>query len=258
MRIRITDWDDAYSNGAHIPNGAGYPARWAAEAARFRDGLRAEAGIFWPEGVPAGLMVFVHGGYWMQFGPEDFTHLARGALKRGWAVLMPDYPLAPAARISQITAAVGAQITAAAAVVDGPIALCGHSAGGHLAARMVCEDGPLPDAVAARVSVCVPVSGIFDLRPLMFTEMNDVLHLDPVEAMAESPALSVPLSGVRLTAWVGATERSEFIRQSELIANIWRGLGAATACVIEPDRHHFNVIEGLTHPHHPLTDLLLS
>lgn len=258
MRIRITDWDDAYANAAHIPNGAGYPARWAADAARFRSTARIEGGLFWPVREPVGLMVFIHGGFWMESAPEDWSHLARGAIKRGWAVAIPSYPLAPEARITDITRAIGRKITEAAALVEGPIALCGHSAGGHLATRMVCEDGPLGGDVAARITACVPVSGVFDLRPLMFTALNDTLNLDPVEAIAESPALSVPLTGTRLTAWVGGAERSEFIRQSELIANIWRGLGAATACIIEPDRHHFNVIEGLTEPHHPLTDLLLT
>ena len=27
-------WDDAYSNGAYIPGGDAYPAKWASEAAR--------------------------------------------------------------------------------------------------------------------------------------------------------------------------------------------------------------------------------
>ena len=33
-----------------------------------------------PEGAPRGLAIFVHGGYWMAFGRESWSHLAAGAL----------------------------------------------------------------------------------------------------------------------------------------------------------------------------------
>jgi len=61
-----------------------------------------------------------------------------------------------------------------------------------------------------------------------------------------------PLEGARLTCWVGADERPEFVRQNALLANIWTGLGAETRVVEEPGRHHFDVIEGLTDPGSPL------
>ena len=37
MIPQVTDWDDAYANAPHIPGGAGFPDRWAAEAGAFRD-----------------------------------------------------------------------------------------------------------------------------------------------------------------------------------------------------------------------------
>lgn len=68
----------------------------------------------------------------------------------------------------------------------------------------------------------------------------------------------LPLPAVRLTCWVGAGERSEFIRQNALLANAWTGLGAQTACVQEPDRHHFNVIDGLREARSALTTALVG
>jgi hypothetical protein len=66
------------------------------------------------------------------------------------------------------------------------------------------------------------------------------------------------MEGARITCWVGGAERAEFRRQSALLANIWTGLGATTATVEEPDRHHFNIIDGLTDPAHPLTRTLVG
>ena len=269
----IADWDDAYANAAHIPGGDGYPARWEAAAAAFRATLpagRMRAGIaygphprqaldlFLPEGEPAGLVVFVHGGYWRAFDRGLWSHLAGGPLARGWAVAMPGYVLAPEARIGQITAMVAAAIGRAAEAVAGPLRLAGHSAGGHLVTRMVCEGGPLPAAVAGRVDRVVSISGVHDLRPLLRTALNATLGLDPAEAAAESPALLAPVAGARVHAWVGDGERPEFVRQTTLIANVWTGLGADMAQTIEPRRNHFTILEGLTHPGSGLVEAIVG
>jgi acetyl esterase/lipase len=213
---------------------------------------------FEPAGNPLGTLVFIHGGYWMRFDKSFFSHLAAGALARGWTVAMPQYPLCPEVHIRDITRHVGDAVATIAAETHGPIALAGHSAGGHLAARMICADSPLPGPVGERVRAVVPISGVHDLRPMLRTQHNDTLHLDEAEAVAESPALLRPAADCPVTCWVGANERSEFVRQNALLANIWRGLGARTHCVEEPDRHHFSIVEGLTDPDHPLTRTLVG
>jgi hypothetical protein len=83
--------------------------------------------------------------------------------------------------------------------------------------------------------------------------MNDTLRLDPSEARAESPALLDPAPGTRLTAWVGAAERPEFLRQTDLLASAWALPGIATRTHHDPHRHHFDVIAGLADRLHPLT-----
>ena len=110
----------------------------------------------------------------------------------------------------------------------------------------------------ARIRHTLSISGVHDLRPLLRTAMNATLKLDEAEAQRESPALLLPLPGMRLTCWVGAAERSEFIRQNALLANAWTGVGAQTASVQEPDRHHFNVIDGLREARSALTTALLG
>lgn len=269
----ITDWDDAYANAPHIPDGAGFPARLARASAAWRAGFDAArfrtlphgpdpreiVELFLPEGEPAGLIVFVHGGYWRAFGPADWSHLADGGLARGWAVALAGYPLAPSVRIAEITASIARAVAVAALEVGGPIVLAGHSAGGHLAVRMICDDSALAPHVRARIERVVPISGVFDLRPLLRTAMNADLRLDLAEARAESPALREPVEGAPpVHVWVGAAERPEFVRQSALFANVWAGLGVETELTIEPGRHHFDVIDGLAAPASPLLAALLG
>lgn len=274
MRHRIIDWNDAYANGINIPEGDRWPGAWAEPARVYRERM-AETGqaklglsygdkprnrfdLFLPAGDPLGLVVFVHGGFWINLDNSYWSHFAHGAVETGYAVAMPSYTLAPENRISEISLEIGKAIEAAADIVSGPIRLTGHSAGGHLVTRMVTHTSPLSQEVRERIVKVVSISGVHDLRPLIGTMMNEKQRIDSEEAYRESPALLEPLLRSRVTCWVGAGERSEFIRQNALLANIWKGLGAETDCIEEPDRHHFNILDGLADPHHPLTEALLS
>lgn len=261
------DYDKAYANADFIPGAADFPPRWEAAAQAFRDGLgeRARLGLpyadgertwfdlFLPQGTARGLMVFVHGGYWIRFAPRVWSHFAAGALARGWACAMPGYTLAPQARIAQITAQIGAAVTAAAGQVAGPVVVTGHSAGGHLSARMACDNAPLAPEVAARVARVVPISPLTDLRPLMHTAMNDSLQLDMDEAVAESPALLPRRAGAEVTVWVGGQERPAFLWHARTLSEAWD-----CPWHVAPGRHHFDVIDGLEQPESPLMETLLG
>jgi acetyl esterase/lipase len=271
---KITDWDNAYTNGANIPGGERWPEAWAAPAKAYRD-ERVSAGkaelslsygdrprnrfdLFLPDAEPKGLVVFVHGGYWMRFDQSFWSHLAKGPVAQGYAVAMPTYTLCPENRISGIATEIAAAVEKLAGLAGGPIHLAGHSAGGHLVTRLVCTDVPLSEAVRSRIRNVVSISGLHDLRPLLRTAMKETLRIDHGEAIAESPVFLEPLESVRVTCWVGGGERAEFIRHSKLLANVWTGVNGATLYVEEPDRHHFNVIDGLADPAHPLTQTLLA
>lgn len=258
--FKITDWDDAYANGPHIPNGDRWPAAWVEPAAAYRTTCKNELDIsygpharqsydlFLPNREPKGLLVFIHGGYWLALDKSYWSHLAKGAVNRGFAVVMPSYILCPEASIADIIHMVGMAIEHAAQKISGPIILSGHSAGGHLVTSMMCNDTPLLEQTRQRIVHTLSISGLHDLRPLLNTKMNDQFMMSQEDAQALSPVLKAPIANCPFTAWVGGGERSEFIRQSELIVNIWRGLGAQTSLVCEPDRHHFNVIDGLSNP----------
>jgi arylformamidase len=270
----IEDWDDAYRNGKYIADGDSYPARWATAADGFCKAMsgagrarldlaygprpRHRLDLFLPEQAPRGLAIFIHGGYWLAFDKSSWSHLAAGAVARGWAVALPSYTLAPEARVADITREAALAIAHAAGLVAGPIRLAGHSAGGHLVSRMACRNAPLDPGVQARLDHVLSISGVHDLRPLLRTAMADQLFAAPGDAAAESPALLEPAPNIGVTCWVGAEERPEFLRQNDLLANIWAGLGCETRVVHAAHRHHFDVIDGLADAASPLTARFVS
>jgi arylformamidase len=80
---RIPDWENAYANGANIAKGENWPNAWIEPARTYRETLagkgrarldlaygdapRNRFDLFLPESPPKGLVVFVHGGYWVRF-----------------------------------------------------------------------------------------------------------------------------------------------------------------------------------------------
>ena len=255
--------DDAYANAAYIDGAADYPLRWQAEAAAFRARVHTDLDIayanlpgaafdlFHPERPAKGLVVFVHGGYWRAFGKSDWSHFAEGALIRDHAVAVIGYPLAPTVRLADITRLVAKAIDCAAARIDGPIRLTGHSAGGHLVARAVMADAT--PTCAGRIATCVPISPVADLRPLVAQTLNDDLRLDPLEATAESPVSGQPIQGPKVAIHVGASERPAFLWQAGALAAAW-----AVPLRQMPARHHFDVIDDLRNPDSALMADLLA
>ena len=267
----MTDWDDAFNNSGYIANAQAYFAAWEQQAKAFREsGVRSDLSLsygptdrqkldlFHPPAKPKGLVLFVHGGYWMKLNRSYFSHLAAGPLANGWAVAIPSYTLAPDAQISGITREVAQAIMVSASKIEGPIRLAGHSAGGHLVTRMICQDSPIDPAIQSLIVKTVSISGVHDLRNLLKTKMNDTLHLTPEEATAESPCLGKPIAGANATCWVGADERPEFIRQSHLLCDTWIKQGAVMDVYLDPGKHHFDVIDALKLPNSKLTQTLLE
>jgi arylformamidase len=201
---------------------------------------------------PAGLLVFIHGGYWQELSAQDSLFPAAACASRGLAFAAVDYTLAPAASVADIVAQCRRALVwvfqhAQALGVDASrIVVAGSSAGAHLAA-MVAMPGALPDGAGGffTVRAAVLVSGIYALEPLVGTTINTALALTPASAKQVSPAL-LPLRGFprALVCW-GAVETDEFKRQSRDFANALRAAGTPCETFEVPQRNHFDVIMDL-------------
>lgn len=247
--------DNPYAVSENIEGGDLFAPRWVAAAAAFRAAMgarmetvsygdtdRQAVDLFWPQGQARGVLVFVHGGFWKSTDKSLWSHLAAGAVQQGWAVAMPGYDLCPDVRVAQITRQIARAIEVVSSRVAGPMALTGHSAGGHLVARMTAP-GLLPEDVRARIKRLVPISPLADLEPLLDIPYNDDLRLDRAEARAESPVHMDRPKGVDVEVWVGADETPAFLDQAKMLAEAW---GVKQVSV--PGKHHFDVIGAFEDP----------
>lgn len=196
-----------------------------------------------PGTTTPGLLMFIHGGYWQELSKEESAFLAPAWHAAGVAHAVVDYTLAPAASVTQIVdecVAAVAWLHANAGRLSfdpGAIVVSGSSAGAYLAAACAAR-GETP------LRGIVPVSGVFDVAPLIGTSIDEALGLDETSA-----ALLNLLDGRRrfcpaVVAW-GEVETDAFKQQSERFAQAVRATGAPCTAFEIPARNHFDVIHEL-------------
>jgi arylformamidase len=141
-----------------------------------------------------------------------------------------------------------------------PVTVYGHSAGGHLTACMLATDWRSfdPSLAAATVPAGMPVSGLFELEPLVSTSLNEKLGLDVAEARRLSPLFWQAPAGRSVIAYVGGDESSEFLRQTSSLVARWGAQGAMATAVEVSGAGHFSVIAALADPESAMTLDLVS
>lgn len=268
------DYEAEYNNRARVPEHPEIFARWAKDAAAFRDAhANAELNVsygesprqffdfFWPSaGRDAPIVLFIHGGYWRSLEPSAFSHIAAGANAHGLAFALAGYDLCPNVTVETIIEETRAATAFLYRRHKRRVLASGHSAGGHLAACLVATDWKryASDLPADLVTLGLSISGLFDLAPLMQTGMNADLRLDAASAARVSPLFWDVPAGRTLDAWVGGDESSEFLRQSQEIEEVWGGKGVTTEYVAVPDANHFTVLDPLAKSDSDLTRRLIQ
>jgi len=198
--------------------------------------------------------VFIHGGYWQNYTKEDLAFVAYGPVAHGFNVALAEYTLAPQASMTQIVGEIGSLLdhlasTESPAGFGGrPVCLCGHSAGGQLAALHRSHPA---------VQVTVAVSGLFDLEPISLSWLNDKLQLTPTEVGDYSPLRQIR-RGSRTIVAVGSVELPELVRHSAEYAEACCGKGEAASYLLLPDRTHFTILNDLAKPYSALLSAVLE
>lgn len=220
-------------------------------------------------GPGAGLrpvFIAIHGGYWRALSRHDAAFMAGVLNEASVATVTVDYGLAPATQLREIVRQVRAAVAwvyhhgAARGLDPRRIVVGGSSAGGHLtAATMVPgwqRDFGLPANV---VRAALPISGLFDLRPLVGSFTDEWLDLTADEATALSPAVAVDGAGAPPRAVVAVAEHDGdgFREQSRAFHAQW-ARRADSALLIVPERNHYDVFLDLADPNSALTRALLD
>ncbi len=274
--------DLQYNNRARVPEHTELFERWALASARVREGMTTVLDVPYGEGpnetldvFPAAqggspVFVFIHGGWWRSSDKRDVSFLAASLVVAGAMVVMPNYALCPGTGAQPVSIeTITLQLARALAWTyrnaaryggrPGRIVVAGHSAGGHLAAMMLCCDWQdvASDLPARVVHSALAISGVFDLEPILHTPfLQRDLRLTPEAVDKLSPAyFRAPL--YKLHAAVGAQESEEFLRQNQLILQAW-GAEAVPVCEAIANANHFTVLHDLADPDGRLHKIALS
>jgi arylformamidase len=259
------DYEAEYNNRARVPEHPAIMAGWATDAAAFRaeQGALAELGVgygpsprqhydlFKPQAQRGdALVLFIHGGYWQALEPSSFSHCAKGLVARGVPVAVAGYDLAPHVTVEAIIVQMRACAAALWRRYRTPIIACGHSAGGQLAACLVATNWIdfAPDLPPALVRAGLGISGVYNLRPLIETSINDKLKLDDTSSRAVSPFFWPAPSGAAFEAWVGAEESGQYLRQSKALVEAWSLGGALMRYAEIAGANHFTAVTPLADP----------
>jgi arylformamidase len=221
--------------------------------------------IFPAERPDAPVLLFIHGGYWRALSKADSAFMAPALTAAGACVVVLDYDLAPAVTLDHIvdqTRRALAWLHRHIGEFGGdPLRLyaSGSSAGGHLTGMLITggwhASYGVPDSV---LRGALPISGLFDLRPLLETHINGWMGLDDAAARRNSPVFHLPTRGVELLISYGALETAEFARQSHEFLDAWTARGLSGRLVAAPDRNHFDVVLELGQPGTPLYQAMLQ
>lgn len=259
--------DRQYNARASVPDCLPFLKDYADYSARARQQVRGKLSvpygaspdetldIFPAATAAAPVYLFIHGGYWKALSKDDSSFMAPAFHAAGATVVAVNYSLAPGAGLQAIVD----QCRSALAWVHrhihdyngdpARIHVSGSSAGGHLAGMLLARGWhdafDLPDNVIHSAS---PISGLFDLRPLLSTHINEWARLDMESAIALSPQFHLPERGCPiLSAW-GQFETDEFKRQSQDYAKAWGKRGFPVQALEVQGANHFNILMSLCDP----------
>lgn len=182
--------------------------------------------------------------------------MARGLTAHGFDVTFANYSLCPEVRVGDIISEIQTMADHVYKTYGRRLLVAGHSAGGHLAATLMATDWSKRGLPTDITSAAMPISGLFDLSPLIETSVNNALALGSNEASAVSPIKWPRPDAGRYCAVVGGEDSDEYPRQSRSLVETWSGPNLRGALNVQSEANHFTVINPLADPGSALTATL--
>jgi arylformamidase len=238
---------------------------WSSRSENFRAGADARLDCVYDDGPSdridlfrcgdsnAPLLVFIHGGYWQRGDKAVFGFIAEPFIGAGVDVAMVGYQLCPRTDMSSIASQIRKAIVwlwrnaSQLGISAKRINLCGHSAGGQLTGMMLATQWReiASDVPSDLIKTGIPISGLYQLEPLLHTTINDALGMDSSVAHDNSPQFLKPTSDAPVLATLGGGETTQFHWQLDQFVEQWRTYGLSIQTFIEPSVDHFDVINRL-------------
>jgi len=258
--------DDSYDNHKAFPKSAALFNVWIERSKAFRathsqyldisyGPLEGEKIDYFSAGSNTPVVIFIHGGFWHAYSKNEFACLAENYLQEGISVAMVGYPLAPQVNMDQIVASCANAVRYIEQHIShlggNPknVILSGWSAGGHLCVTSMH---------GTKIKAVVPISGIFDLEPLVGSFLNKNLHLDLAIAKRNSPMLNLPTGKTPIYLFVGGAELSEMRRQSYEFADELKANTYPVEFVEMPRKNHFEMLEQFELPEGVIHNRIVS
>ena len=212
----------------------------------------------------APVFFYIHGGYWFQLDKDVYSEVAEPMTAAGATTVLPNYDLCPDVTIPDIVDQVRRALVwvhANIASYNGDpdrIHIGGHSAGGHLTGMMMVTDwASLFGLPADLIKSSAPISGLFDIKPHRFTNLQPHIRLTEAAAAANSPQhLPLHFSGLMICA-VGGGETASFKRQSKDFSAKCQDQGLTCQYVEIGSDHHFAITDRLNDADDPFTKSLI-
>jgi arylformamidase len=264
--------DAQYNNRARVVDYMDYLTKWRDMSAQTRATRKARLNvsygpsdkqtldIFFAESPSAAVNLFIHGGYWQSFDKDDFSFVAEGMIPHDVTTVVLNYDLCPHVTMADIVEqnrlAIAYLWRHAEELQINParIYVSGHSAGGHLVAMLLATDWPALDLALPKDLLrggCA-ISGLFDLKPIQMSYLNNVLRMDDQMAHSTSPIHQTYPVDAHLIIALGGDESPEYHWQAEHFSAFWSGLGYSKVDYVAVGRNHFSIVDELADPGSPL------
>ena len=210
-----------------------------------------------PQPLPC--LIFLHGGFWQEGAKSVSGFAAETFARLGWATVAVGYTLTPDVTLAALTGEINeAVLFVAERAVDWGIdparlVLAGHSAGGHLAASVVCD----LTGTGAHQLICgaLLISGVFELAPIARSYVNDLTRMTAEDIGALSPLRHMPAGTAPLHVLIGADEPEAFQVQSRALCEVW-GRRLQISFQSADGKDHFDVLDVLNDPASPTISAL--